>query len=113
MCGKTESTMQVAGSVLRVDIDRNVLGLMEMAPRRLLIGETPRLTGEWQVQPKLWDYIRHEVDGRRQAGQFILTGPANPERVSPPKSLNIITGTGISYTRNDGINVISFALLGA
>jgi predicted AAA+ superfamily ATPase len=30
-----------------------------------------------------------------------------------PKSLNIITGTGQSYTRKDGVNVISFASLGA
>jgi predicted AAA+ superfamily ATPase len=29
-----------------------------------------------------------------------------------PKSLNIITGTGISYTRKDGINVISLTSLG-
>lgn len=29
-----------------------------------------------------------------------------------PKSLNIITGTGISYKRSDGINVISLASLG-
>jgi predicted AAA+ superfamily ATPase len=29
-----------------------------------------------------------------------------------PKSLNIITGTGISYARKDGINVISLASLG-
>jgi len=29
-----------------------------------------------------------------------------------PKSLNIITGTGLSFTRNDGINVISIASLG-
>lgn len=28
------------------------------------------------------------------------------------QSLNVITGTGISYTRNDGINVISLASLG-
>ena len=28
-----------------------------------------------------------------------------------PKSLNIITGTGISYTRKDGVNVISLASL--
>lgn len=28
------------------------------------------------------------------------------------KSLNIITGTGVSYTRNDGVNVISLASLG-
>jgi predicted AAA+ superfamily ATPase len=33
-------------------------------------------------------------------------------KVKPPKSLNIVTGTGISYTRNDGINVISLASLG-
>jgi hypothetical protein len=34
------------------------------------------------------------------------------EKVELPKSLNIITGTGMSYTRNDGINVISLASLG-
>ena len=36
-------------------------------------------------------------------------------RLIPPdacKSLNIITGTGVSYTRKDGINVISLASLG-
>jgi predicted AAA+ superfamily ATPase len=34
------------------------------------------------------------------------------QKVKPPQSLNIITGTGISYTRADGINVISIASLG-
>jgi predicted AAA+ superfamily ATPase len=34
------------------------------------------------------------------------------DKVKQPKSLNIITGTGISYTRADGINVISLASLG-
>ena len=34
------------------------------------------------------------------------------KKIKQPKSLNIITGTGISYTRNDGINVISLASLG-
>jgi uncharacterized protein len=29
-----------------------------------------------------------------------------------PKSLNIITGTGMSHRRPDGINVISLASLG-
>jgi predicted AAA+ superfamily ATPase len=32
--------------------------------------------------------------------------------IKQSKSLNIITGTGISYTRNDGVNVISLASLG-
>jgi predicted AAA+ superfamily ATPase len=31
---------------------------------------------------------------------------------SKPASLNIITGTGMSYTRPDGVNVISLASLG-
>jgi hypothetical protein len=33
--------------------------------------------------------------------------------VNPAKSLNIITGTGMSYRRPDGINVVSLASLGA
>ena len=33
-------------------------------------------------------------------------------KTQPPKSLNIITGTGVSYTQKDGINVISLASLG-
>jgi uncharacterized protein len=33
-------------------------------------------------------------------------------KTQPPKSLNIITGTGISFTRTDGVNVISLASLG-
>jgi len=32
--------------------------------------------------------------------------------IGPPKSLNIIVGTGVSHTRPDGINVISLASLG-
>ena len=33
-------------------------------------------------------------------------------KMDVPKSLNIITGTGMSYRRPDGINVISLASLG-
>jgi len=78
-CGKTESAKQIAGSILRVDRDEQVPALMSTSPKRLLLGETPRLIDEWQVQPKLWDYIRHEIDERQQTAQFILTGSANPE----------------------------------
>jgi hypothetical protein len=34
------------------------------------------------------------------------------EKMDLPKSLNVITGTGMSYRRPDGINVISLASLG-
>lgn len=78
-CGKTESAKQIAKSVLNVDRDENVSALINTAPKRLLLGQTPRLIDEWQAQPKLWDYIRHEIDDRQKNAQFILTGSANPE----------------------------------
>ena len=88
-CGKTESAKQLAKSVLNVDRDEQVPILMNTAPKRLLLGETPRLIDEWQFQPRLWDYIRHEVDDRQKAGQFILTGSANPE-----ESVKMHSGAG-------------------
>jgi len=36
----------------------------------------------------------------------------DPDKMELPRSLNIITGTGMSYRRPDGINVISLASLG-
>ena len=81
-CGKTESAKRAAESVLRVDIDENVPDLMKTAPKRLLLGKTPRLIDEWQAQPKLWDYVRHAVDERKLTAQFILTGSANPEETA-------------------------------
>jgi predicted AAA+ superfamily ATPase len=78
-CGKTESAKQLAKSVLNVDRDEQVQALISTGPKRLLLGETPRLIDEWQVQPKLWDYIRHEIDDRQKNAQFILTGSSNPE----------------------------------
>lgn len=78
-CGKTETAKQFAESMLQVDIDEQVPVVMSINPAILLEGKTPRLIDEWQVQPKLWNYVRHEVDDRRNKAQFILTGSANPE----------------------------------
>jgi len=78
-CGKTESAKRFAGSILEIDQDEQVPVLIETAPHRLLLGKTPRLIDEWQEQPKIWNYVRHEIDNRKQTAQFILTGSANPE----------------------------------
>ena len=77
-CGKTETAKQFARSILEVDQDEQVPFFMSTDPKRLLLGETPRLIDEWQEQPKLWNYVRHEIDNRKQKRQFILTGSANP-----------------------------------
>ncbi|MDR0834704.1 MAG: DUF4143 domain-containing protein [Candidatus Symbiothrix sp.] len=94
-CGKTESAKQVAGSILEVDQDEQIAELMATAPKRLLIGTTPRLIDEWQEQPKLWQYIRHEVDERKKKGQFILTGSSNPK-----ETVKMHSGAGRFTTLN-------------
>lgn len=80
-CGKTTTSMQVAGSILRMDEpskrEENIR-MSEIDPSRLLLGDTPRLIDEWQIAPKVWDAIRYEVDTRGEEGQFILTGSAVP-----------------------------------
>lgn len=78
-CGKTETARQVAQSVLYADRDESVQLALDVAPHKLLEGATPRLIDEWQVAPKIWDHVRHEVDARKMAGQFILTGSSSPE----------------------------------
>ena len=78
-CGKTETAKQFAKSILQVDRDEQVPVVMSIDPKILLSGATPRLLDEWQEQPKLWNYVRHEVDDRKEKGQFILTGSANPD----------------------------------
>lgn len=78
-CGKTETAKQFAQSILQVDRDEQVPIVMSINPKMLLEGKTPRLIDEWQVQPKLWNYVRHEVDDRKKKAQFILTGSVNPE----------------------------------
>ena len=94
-CGKTESAKQFASSILNIDQDEQIPMLMETAPQRLLLGKTPRLIDEWQEQPKLWNYVRHEIDNRRQTAQFILAGSANPE-----ESIKMHSGAGRFTTLN-------------
>ncbi|MHB1105275.1 MAG: ATP-binding protein [Lutibacter sp.] len=77
-CGKTETAKQYSKSFLEMDRDKQVPVIMATNPQLLLVGNTPRLIDEWQEQPEIWNYIRHEVDDRKAKGQFILTGSANP-----------------------------------
>ena len=80
-CGKTTTASQVAKSVIRMDEPQkreDNIKMSEIAPSRLLEGETPRLIDEWQIAPKIWDAVRYEVDSRDDEGQFILTGSAVP-----------------------------------
>ena len=92
-CGKTTTAKQLAKSVLDLG-DSSVLKqsaqLIELSPKTLLEGKTPRLIDEWQALPPIWDSIRSEVDNRGEPSQFILTGSS----VLPEADETIHSGTG-------------------
>jgi len=78
-CGKTETAKRQSASDVRFDADEQVRIKMEIDPSLVLAGKTPRLLDEWQEYPQIWNYVRREVDERKQKGQFILTGSATPD----------------------------------
>ena len=92
-CGKTTTAKQLAKSVLDLG-DATVLKqssqMIEISPKTLLEGTTPRLIDEWQALPPIWDSIRSEVDKRGEPSQFILTGSS----VLPDAAETIHSGTG-------------------
>ncbi|MFT4165259.1 MAG: DUF4143 domain-containing protein [Microlunatus sp.] len=75
--GKTMTALHAASSYAFID-DADVQRVLEIAPRSVLQGKTPRLLDEWQVAPELWNLVRRAVDARTEPGQFILTGSATP-----------------------------------
>ena len=92
-CGKTTTAKQLAKSMLDLG-DASVLKqstqMIEISPKSLLEGTTPRLIDEWQALPPIWDSIRSEVDKRGEPSQFILTGSS----VLPDADETIHSGTG-------------------
>jgi len=77
-CGKTATASQQAASTVRLDLDSNARQAAAVDPSLILDGDPPRLIDEWQVEPAIWNAIRHTVDERGRPGQFILTGSAVP-----------------------------------
>lgn len=76
-CGKTMTGLNAAASFVFLD-DPAARQLVELSPRLLLSGATPRLLDEWQLAPQLWNLVRRVVDLSDDLGQFILTGSAVP-----------------------------------
>ena len=80
-CGKTQSSLQIANSVVYMQDPDEGPGYQAMAdtkPSLLLEGEPPLLLDEWQMAPVIWDAVRFAVDKRGLMGQFILTGSTMP-----------------------------------
>lgn len=86
--GKTMTALNAVNSYTFVD-DPETQGLLEISPRSLLEGDSPRLLDEWQVAPELWNLVRRAVDAAAEPGRFILTGSA-----LPPDDITRHTGAG-------------------
>ena len=92
-CGKTTTAQQQAKSMLDLgdgEVLKQSRQMMDLSPKTLLQGETPRLIDEWQTIPLLWDSVRSEVDRRGGFSQFILTGSS----VLPRANETVHSGTG-------------------
>lgn len=76
-CGKTSTGLHHAKSSIRLDEPASAK-LAELDPAGVLAGEAPRLIDEWQLEPSIWNSMRHEIDARQETGQFILSGSATP-----------------------------------
>ena len=80
-CGKTQSSLQIANSVVYMqdpDEGPGYLAMADTKPSLLLEGEPPLLLDEWQMAPVIWGAVRFAVDNLGLMGQFILTGSATP-----------------------------------
>ena len=88
-CGKTWTARRIARSEVLLDVDDEARRLARLEPAELLVGRTPRLIDEWQLEPQLWNHVRRAVDDRQAKAQFILTGSA-----VPPDSITRHSGAG-------------------
>ncbi|GAB3740821.1 DUF4143 domain-containing protein [Microlunatus parietis] len=85
-CGKTATARQIAASEVLLDSDPSAAMAVDLDPRLVLNGDSPRLLDEWQRAPRIWDAVRRAVDDRRLTGQFVLTGSATPSDDVPRHS---------------------------
>jgi predicted AAA+ superfamily ATPase len=61
-------------------------------PKYIFLTDRPQLIDEWQVVPGIWDAVRHECDGNREKGNFILTGSTSLDSTSSDEVYH--SGTG-------------------
>ncbi|UFS58078.1 ATP-binding protein [Subtercola endophyticus] len=76
--GKTATGLEHSNSSVQLDTDAQALKLAGVDPFLILNGPSPRMIDEWQLEPRLWNAVRREIDDRQAVGQFILAGSSVP-----------------------------------
>ena len=134
--GKTTTALHHAGSSVRLDQRREWIRAAELAPGTLLAGPLPRLIDEWQLAPSIWNSTGLEIDAivERRDGEWIgieiklggeraieeavmnfgkLHARLTDQKLGHLAALCVVTGGQTSYTRPDGIHVVSVGHLRA
>ena len=79
-CGKTWTSMRHGESIIHIDEGQN-LAMAQADPKAALVGASPHVIDEWQLEPVIWDTVRHAVDDAGGArGLWILTGSSTPRK---------------------------------
>ena len=74
-CGKTETARKIAASEVLLDVDKDARTLAEIDPAQALVGATPRLIDEWQLEPSIWNHVRRAIDDDRPPASLSSPGP--------------------------------------
>ena len=76
-CGKTTTCMLYQKSFVKLNT-KQIIDAANINPKSILIGDNPRLIGEWQTVPDIWNCVKDNLDFDYQFGKFILTGSSTP-----------------------------------
>lgn len=71
--GKTATASKLAKTVMSLD-NPQVKMLLRNNPAAILQAKRPVLIDEWQLEPNLWSYVRHEIDDGLEEGSVLFTG---------------------------------------
>ncbi|RVU70885.1 MULTISPECIES: ATP-binding protein [Lactobacillus] len=71
--GKTETASRLAKTMMSLD-NPQIKMLLRNNPEAILSAKKPVLIDEWQLEPNLWSYVRHQVDAGLSAGSVLFTG---------------------------------------
>ena len=67
-CGKTTTCMKYQKSFVKLNT-KQAIAMARMNPGGVLDGETPRLIGEWQKAPDIWNQGKDDLDFHYEFGK--------------------------------------------
>ncbi|WP_251717852.1 ATP-binding protein [Lactobacillus agrestimuris] len=71
--GKTETASRLAKTTMSLD-NLQVRMLLQNSPETILTADKPVLIDEWQLEPNLWSFVRHQIDDGLEDGSVLFTG---------------------------------------